>query len=254
MKRWKNWVFPLLTLLAVVGAALAPQQLSLLRDGRLSGEVHTEPLTDGNNFSLWAPSLAERIELAARYMEGDEVVSSAVQDLYHEALADCEALALVELDSLAERGVLPPNVRPKTITLARGSRIYLWTPGTLGGAGFLFIHMEDTGPDWSMNALIDEETGRFLSLEVYSPQSEGYGDWSGAADFGGQFLDGLELDYQLCFSAGDTDAFFLLDETSRFYQSVSVGCYFFIMPQSMRLNDKSELPLPEDQLVSNSEF
>ena len=50
MRNWKNWLFPILTALTVTALALLPLRLSTLEDGKLTGTVHAEDLSEDSNF------------------------------------------------------------------------------------------------------------------------------------------------------------------------------------------------------------
>ena len=63
MRNWKNWLAPILTCLTVAALALVPLRLSILRDGELTGAVHTEMLAEDSNFPAKPPELPRRLQL-----------------------------------------------------------------------------------------------------------------------------------------------------------------------------------------------
>lgn len=214
MKHWKNWLLPLLTLLTVVGAALVPQQLSLLRDTRMAGQVHTQSLTGGNNFSLWTPSLPERLELLGKYLAADDTVSTMIQSLYGKDLAGAESQTLALLKELADAGAFSADFLPNAISLSNAYRLDLWIPGTLGGSSFDVVYLEDTGIGWDMEAYLDRESGKIVNVLLFSA-------WGGEfmslpQDLGQYFFQSWDTAPRL-FGAGEFEAVYTVEGTGLAY-------------------------------------
>lgn len=216
MKKWKNRLLPLLTVLVVLCAALLPQRLSALRDRTLLGTVHTEEVTDSG---LLARPLraAERIELLALWLEEPEQFTEVTQELSAKGTTE-EMPALRtqvedELKSLAEAGVLSAEMLPEDISRLSGTRTSVRLSEDLRGAAFLQLEVTD-GKGTDVSVTLDADTGNAVALQVFFPLS---GSLPAFADeIGRAFLDRLGVENLVQFH-GAEHAELLLPETNVLY-------------------------------------
>lgn len=251
MRRLKTGLVLLLTGLTVAAAALAPQQLSALRDRQLSGAVHTETLDGDNNFSVWFPTLTERIGLLADFEAGSDGISSAYQQLMGDSLREAEQTALDQLAALEEDGILPPGTVPEQLSSSYGELLLLWTPENLGGASFYRLSLEDTGRSWNVSLALDAESGTIIRMELGWPLLRKYLDdpW----ELGVQFLEHQGLEFS-AYSVGDWAATFVLYDSDDFYQVAREGIYLYILPVSLpegKTEDWDMVPGPNYEYDGN---
>ena len=125
MKLVKRWLFPALTCLLVVGAAVLPARVSQARDARLFGQVHAEVLEADALPVHEPPSLIDRIKLyTGRFSSEHPILSSSY--LYETVN---EELARSTQEMLTEAGVLPSWIfEEEPFEDTTLSRSLLWDP------------------------------------------------------------------------------------------------------------------------------
>ncbi|MCI9649687.1 hypothetical protein [Oscillibacter sp.] len=193
MRNWKNWLAPVFTCLTVVALALAPLQLSILRDQGLTGTVHTEALAEDSNFPARSPALPRRLQLLAQQRELADSLTIIGQNLEGSALAESVELARGELAHLAEAGILPKEIEPDNADLFAG-KVYLRDQTDLSSAGFVELSGYDKESGEYRSLVLDAETGLVARLEMDSV-------WilkepPDAGEAGAALLDRLGLEYQ----------------------------------------------------------
>lgn len=194
MRNWKNWLFPILTLLTVAALALLPLRLSTLGDGRLTGTVHAEPLAADNNFPARPPDLPGRVRLLAQYNSAPDFLTIVGQEPEREKLEELSAQARAELKRLTELGVLPEKSNTYTAEFD-GGILYLRDQRDLSSGAFSCLHAYDRETGEHLVLYLDGESGRILALELVTELV-----WeldAPAEDIGRAFLDGLGLEYEV---------------------------------------------------------
>lgn len=194
MRNWKNWLAPILTGLTVAALALVPVRLSTLRDGELTGTVHTEALAEDSNFPAKPPELPRRLQLLAQQRELADSLTIIDQVLEDRALIENAELVREELAELIEAGVLPEEIDAGGANLF-GSKLYLRDQTELSSAGFVNLGGYDKGSGEYRSLVVDAETGLLVDLELDSVWI--LKDPPDAAEAGAAFLDRLGVAYQL---------------------------------------------------------
>lgn len=201
MKLVKKWLFPVLTCLIVVGAAVLPQRFSQARDARQFGQVHTEKLEAETLPAYEPPSLLERMELYARWsVRAETIPSFQTPAMYEENSQETQDLARKALDRLAQAEVIPSHLLNSSLTITSMDRILLWDPtddvGRREPVEFWQV-MADLG-DGSFWARIDSESGLLFELSLYDPNMARwltYKDPNTLPELAGRFFGLLELEY-----------------------------------------------------------
>lgn len=194
MRNWKNWLAPILTGLTVVALALLPLRLSVLRDGELTGRIHTEELAEDSNFPARPPELPRRLQLLAQQRELADSLTVIGQELEGRALAENAELARGELAALVEAGVLPGALNSDDVQLF-GSKLYLRDQTDLSSAGFVNLGGYDKSSGEYRSLVLDAETGLLVELELVCTRI--LEEPLDAAEVGAAFLDRLGAEYQL---------------------------------------------------------
>ncbi|WP_297871758.1 hypothetical protein [uncultured Oscillibacter sp.] len=190
-RRWRNWkngLLPLLTCLTVAGLTLLPLRLSALEDRRLTGVVHSEELGEDSSFPARTPDLPGRLWLLAQRNSLPEHLTIVEQILEGEELDRTAALALAGLRELEESGVLPEGLTGD-IEGFSGSRMFLRDQSDLSSASFVEMSTYVQKTADYLQLCLDGESGRILSLEVYSILLAK--NLTDAETVGQTFLDGL---------------------------------------------------------------
>lgn len=219
MKNWKNWLAPILTGLTVVALALLPLRLSILRDQRLAGAVHTEPLSEDSNFPAKPPELTRRLQLLAQRRELPDSLTFIGQELEGGVLAENTELARAELANLIKAGGLPGEMDPANAELFAG-KFYLRDQVDLSSAGFVELSGFNKTPEEYRSLILDAETGLLVGLEVDSVWI--WKNPTDAAEIGAVFLDRLGVEYQLTEQDGSLWACFRLSGAPVLYY-VTIG-------------------------------
>ena len=166
MRGWKNWLFPVLTLLTVAALALLPLRLSALEDGELTGTVHAEGLSEDTNFPFKPPDLPGRIWLLVQLNELPEGLTIMSQELEGED-RDREMERLRE--ALADLGSLLFPETPGLLAEIDGdswdwTRYYLRDQTDLSSASFIEATTYDKARHITLSAVLDGESGQILHL------------------------------------------------------------------------------------------
>lgn len=165
MRLVKNWLFPVLTCLIVVGAAVLPPYVSWARDQAQFGQIHVDEM-DAESLPVWeAPDLLERLELYARWHTTEETIPSFQTSVMEKVLAERA------LNSLAQAGVISINLLENPLERMNMSRILLWNPSDRRGlqqpVEFWRVSLELGEGSITMD--VDGESGLPLSLNLYDP-------------------------------------------------------------------------------------
>ena len=228
-RRWRNWkngLFPLLTCLTVAGLTLLPLRLSVLEDRRLTGVVHSEELGEDSSFPARTPDLPGRLWLLAQRNSLPEHLTIVEQILEREELDRTAALALAGLRELEESGVLPEGLTGD-IEGFSGSRMFLRDQSDLSSASFVEISTYAQKTADYLRLCLDGESGRILSLEVYSILLAK--NLTDAETVGQTFLDGLGCACEFWESYGG-EAVFRVPGTSVLYMFRQFGENLGIYP------------------------
>lgn len=202
MKLVKKWLFPVLTCLIVVGAAVLPQRVSQARDARQFGQVHTEELEVETLPAYEPPSLLKRMELYARWSVRAETIPSFQTSVipYDEDSGQSENLARQALDRLAQAEVIPSKLLSSDLAITSMDHILLWDPAVSiahqDPVEFWAI-MADFG-EGSFWARLDGESGLLLEISLYDPNMARwltYKDPNTLPELAGRFFGLLELEY-----------------------------------------------------------
>lgn len=128
MKLLKKWLFPALTCLIVLGAAVLPPLVSQARDVREFGQVHAELLNADALPAAQTPTLLDRITLyASRYSTSNPILS--FQDHAHFENSEARSLAQSAQELLTEAGVLPKWIfEEEPFEHINASLLLLWDP------------------------------------------------------------------------------------------------------------------------------
>ena len=191
MRRWRNALLPLLTVLTVLCLSLLPSRLSEARDRGLLGTVHAEELGEDSNFPYRPPSLSGRIWLAAQGNDLPDTLAEVHQELVGTELDRAGAAALAEVRALEDLGILPEGL-PEEEAVVYGTWGYLRDPADLASASFLEMQLvwEERGEYLSL--LLDGETEKTLTLDYVSLANRKRS--LDMESLGRAFLERLELD------------------------------------------------------------
>lgn len=196
MRNWKNWLFPLLTCLTVAALALLPVRLSALRDGQLTGTVHTEPLSEDSNFPFKPPELPGRVRLFSQYQTFPDRVVLMEQSLERDSgdWRNAVGMANTELYALYGEGVLPFKILEPYLDYSV-TRLYLRDPEDLSSAGFLLMKADIKETGAYVDLVLDIETGKALAVDLSSKTNDLFD--ASTPELGKAVLDRLGLEYVL---------------------------------------------------------
>lgn len=252
MRNWKNWLAPILTGLTVVALALLPLRLSVLRDGELTGRIHTEELAEDSNFPARPPELPRRLQLLAQRRELADRLTVIGQELEGRALAENAELARGELAALVEAGVLPEALNSDDVQLF-GSKLYLRDQTDLSSAGFVNLGGYDKASGEYRSLVLDAETGLLVDLELDCAWI--LKDPPDAAEAGAAFLDRLGVEYQLVDSSALWACFRLQGAPVLYYAAIDHSI-LRIGPwldwESPELSQGDALGFPTDAAISGN--
>lgn len=238
MRNWKNWLIPILTGLTVAALALLPLRLSVLRDGELTGTVHTEALGADSSFPAQSPPLPRRLELLAQYQDLPESLTIIGRELEGEALEEAVEQVRGELDALAEAGVLPEGLLSSDAVLS-GSQLYLRDQTDLASAGFVHLGGYDKS-SWEYRSLvIDRETGFLTALELNGIQSMKDAPVHAAA-LGAALLDRMGVEHRLLESFDGAALFRLSEVPATCFVTARPGNLYVRLQTDLELSDSDE--------------
>lgn len=125
MKLVKKWLFPILTCLIIIGAAILPPLISQVKDSQQFAQIHISelnadalPVREGRN-------QLERLELCARWHTNSEIIPSFQIPVLEVDLADTE-LAEQALNFLTQADVIPARLLLSPMERISMDRILLW--------------------------------------------------------------------------------------------------------------------------------
>ena len=175
MKLIKKWLFPVLTCLIVIGAAILPPYISQVRDDRQFAQIHTSEL-DAEALPVWeGRDLLERLELYARWSTDHvgyrEIIPSFQATLFTEDPADKELAEQVlnqALDYLTQAGVLPAYLFELPMEHIDMKRVLLWDPGSMNSrnSAEYWSATADFGENCHVWIIIDGESGLPLKFSL----------------------------------------------------------------------------------------
>ena len=175
MKLVKKWLFPILTCLTVMGAAVLPPYISQVKDGRQFAQIHILEL-DADALPVWeGRNLLERLELYARWStDHSEVIPSFQTMPFSEETADMELAVQVlnqALNRLTQADVIPAHLLELPLEPASIYRVLLWDPAdSIGGQEP--VEFWEMSADWGKGSLVmivDGESGLPLRLSLFDP-------------------------------------------------------------------------------------
>lgn len=207
MRNWKNWLFPILTVLTVAALALLPLRLSTLRDGELTGTVHTEELSKDSNFPFKSPELPGRIWLLVQWQEMPDRLAVMAQEL-EGGERDREIRRLREaLAALAD--LLPPETAARLSEIDgdswEWSRSYLRDRTDLSSASFTEATTYAKREGRSLSATLDGESGQLVGLTFHDAKYLPF--TLPPRELGETLLDRLGLEYELADDAASEEVY-----------------------------------------------
>lgn len=174
MKLVRKWLFPVLTCLIVVMAALLPPYISQLRDAKQFGQIHTEALA-ADNLPVREPlTLLDRMALYSGQHSSEHPILSFRDVAYSKEDSEGIALARKAQELLINAGILPEwfsQEEPFDVVII--SRLLLLDPaeGNAAQEPSAFWDVEwfydsDQKHQKSVHAVLDAETGLPIDLFV----------------------------------------------------------------------------------------
>lgn len=171
MKLLRKWLFPALTCLIVIGAAVLPPRLSQARDAREFGQVHAEALEAEELPVYEPPSLLDRLKLFVRWSSGVETIPS-FQSREEQYVEKAKQVTWEALEQLVDGGLIPDYLA-EGLELTSWSYVLLWdTESSIADQAPTIIWRvsADFGDKAWMATLwmdVDAESGLPLTLDVY---------------------------------------------------------------------------------------
>ena len=175
MKPVKKWLFPILTCLIIVGAAVLPPFISQVKDNRQFAQIHVSelnadalPVREGRN------QLA-RLELYARWStDRSEIIPSFQTVLPNEESENAELAEQVlnqALSDLTQACVLPAYLFESPLKPTSIYRILLWGPtdSMSGQEPIEFWRVTAGFENISLSMTVDSESGLPLTLSLSDP-------------------------------------------------------------------------------------
>lgn len=165
MKLVKKWLFPILTCLIIVGAAVLPPYISQVRDNKQFGQIHAEELNADILSAREPPDLLERLELYARWCTPTETIPS-----FQNPETDVD-LAEQALERMVQANVIPSHLLWDSVEQADATRLLLWNPTDSIGSQtpIEFWRVKVYLGDRSLSMDLDGESGLPLHLNLYDP-------------------------------------------------------------------------------------
>ena len=177
MKLIKKWLFPALTCLIVIGAAVLPTRVSQARDARQFGPVHTETLKAAPMPEVDEPTLLDRLELYIRWRDSEWVVPS-VRSSEEEGENQAEELILAGLERLMEGDVFPSDTWTlwserylPDLYISSWSYVLLWDleDGVVQRKPYAIWELAAVMDTCTVWIALDTESGLPLYFEIYDP-------------------------------------------------------------------------------------
>lgn len=272
MKRWQNWLVPVLTFLTVFVLALLPRQASLIQDHQLRDGVHSEELASDSNFPFQPPPLAERFDLLARWylavQYGEADFAGDVTEVYQQVMEmedqpEVYRQITQELDALAADGILPEEIPAlwREQEFSTNTRVYLRDASSLAGASFLMVDFYDNFYDkytsTSIQLLLDEESGRVMEAVIYMENIRerllgGLG--MDIPELGEAFLKHLGLEYKLEYFNDDVAASYTLAGSSMGFAVFLTGDMLLLTPRVGETAEPADVSPDVSAAISGSNW
>lgn len=173
MKLVKRWLFPVLTCLIIVGAAVLPAQFSQAQDARLFGQVHTEELDADPLPAAQAPTLLDRIALYSSRYSSEHPILSYDRTVFFDDPEEARLMQSVQ-DQLIEAEVLP--VLLFEVESKQATQLLLWDPeqNDTFQTPSLFWRFSwslyyDKNLQKKISVTVDDETGLPIELNIHDP-------------------------------------------------------------------------------------
>ena len=206
MKLVKKWLFPILTCLIVMGAAVLPPYISQIKDNRQFAQIHTSEL-NADALPVWeGRNLLERLELYARWSTDHSEIIPSFQTVPDSEEAENVELAEQTLnqalDHLTQAGVIPAYLLEFPLEHTGITRILLWNPADS-------MSSQEPLEFWSVTAefgedslwiMVDSESGLPLDLNLYDPNMARwlfYKDPNTLPDLAERFFGLLDLEAEM---------------------------------------------------------
>lgn len=269
MKLLKKLILPVLTCLTVLAAVLLPPRISQAGDARLMGQIHAENVKV-EDYSEPA-TLAQRIDLLARWTAGDKTLTGITQMLYSDlsmtvSLQDRAQMALWDLTE-----ALP--LLGKDLWTASGmdqvkaSSLLLRDPASGLSANLYQIQWEawssgddnNQGKKQSISLILDEETNLILSLTTEGHLMDASPTYDKASKFneeqaaqsfeklGYAYLDYLRVEGDIVYhQIGYGIVFRIPEANDAMYQLQSDNDTFFLGPAAIERDRGDRIDLTND--------
>lgn len=127
MKLVKKWLFPILTCLIAIGAAVLPPFISQAKDSRQFAQIHASELNADALPVREGRTQLERLELYARWNTDRSEIIPSFQTSIEMELAEAE-LAGQALTYLTQADVIPAYLLLSPLKYTSMDRILLWDP------------------------------------------------------------------------------------------------------------------------------
>lgn len=174
MKLVKKWLFPVLTCLIVMGAAILPPYISQVKDNRQFAQIHTSEL-NADALPVWEGwNLLERLELYARWhTDHSEIIPSfqTVPDGEEPENVELAVRVLEQaLNYLTQAGIIPDYLFDFPLEHPNITRILLWDPDSIGSREpMVFWEVWADLGEGDLYVIVDSESGLPLTLNLFDP-------------------------------------------------------------------------------------
>lgn len=222
MNLLKKWLFPILTCLIVIGAAVLPAYISQVKDNRQFAQIHTSELNADALAVREGRDLLGRLELYARWNTMSDIIPSfqtVPEDEKLENVELAEQTLTHALDYLIQAGVLPDYLLELPLEYLNVSRVLLWDPDDMSSWNLAEYWSVTTGlGEDSLWIMIDSESGLPLTLNLYDPNMARwleYKDPNTLPDMAAQFFEllGLKTEHTEAYPPSDTEHYFVIEGT-----------------------------------------
>lgn len=250
MKLVKNWLFPVLTCLIVVGAAFLPPYVSWARDQAQFGQIHVDEM-GVESLPVWeTPDLLERLELYVRWHTTEETIPSFQTPVTERALAE------QALERLAQAGVISANLLQNPLERISMNRILLWNlEDRMGQQPVEFWRVSFELGEGSMTMDVDGESGLPLALSLYDPNIAQwflYQKPDTIPDLAQQYLgilgiEGVPAQMDISTDAVPWERIYHIDETELCYCFTFNATTLSISPEQGRTDSATDLDFQKDR-------
>ena len=246
MKLVKKWLFPILTCLIVVGAAVLPPYISQIKDNRQFTQIHISEL-NADALPVWeGRNLLERFELYARWdTDRSEIIPSFQTTLTNEESENMELAEQVlnqALNHLTQAGVIPAYLFESPLKPTNIRRTLLWDPADSMSSqeAVEFWRVTADFGNGSLWMTIDSESGLPLILSLSDPnmaQWLQYKDPDTLPNMAERYFDLLDLEFESVETDIPSDAapwerYFVIDGTDVQYGFIFNATLLTISPRA----------------------